>query len=157
AGPARQNRVSLREQRPVRQARPGGAGESREGIQPIEPPGAPVDRLPRNPAGRAGRDRRSLNRRARFTRRIAMTRPQQAAIVAYHSIADDHDHFVHHLSLSIALFERQLQYLQRNRFRTVTLYEVHEYLRSGAALPPNAIVLTFDDGYLDNWVHAFPL
>lgn len=78
-------------------------------------------------------------------------------IVAYHSIADDHDHLLRHLSLPIALFERQLQYLDRRGFQTVTLYDVHRYLRDGVSLPPRSIALTFDDGYLDNWVYAFPL
>jgi hypothetical protein len=27
----------------------------------------------------------------------------------------------------------------------------------GKTIPPNSIVLTFDDGYLDNWVYAYPL
>ncbi len=81
----------------------------------------------------------------------------QVPIVAYHSIADPHDHLISYLSLPLSLFERQLQYLQRKRFETVTLYDVHAFLRDGAPLPPRAIALTFDDGYLDNWVHAFPL
>ena len=86
-----------------------------------------------------------------------MTQPKQVPIVAYHSIANEHDHLVRHLSLPVPLFERQLQYLQRKGFQTVTLYDVHRYLREGASLPSRAIALTFDDGYLDNWVNAFPL
>src|SRR5262245_55599655 len=86
-----------------------------------------------------------------------MTQPSRVPIVAYHSIANDHDHLLRHLSLPVALFEQQLQYLERRGFQTVTLYDVHRYLRDGASLPPRAIALTFDDGYLDNWVYAFPL
>lgn len=78
-------------------------------------------------------------------------------IVAYHSIADDHGHFVRHLSLPVAYFERQLQHLQRHGFTTVTLDEVYRFLRHEADLPAKSIALTFDDGYLDNWVHALPL
>lgn len=78
-------------------------------------------------------------------------------IVAYHSVANPHDHVVSHLSLNLATFERQLRYLRDHRFVTVTLYDVYEFLKSGRPLPPRAVALTFDDGYLDNWVHAFPL
>jgi len=78
-------------------------------------------------------------------------------IVAYHSVADRHDHLVAHLSLPVAAFERQLRFLSRRGFQTVTLHEVHDFLRTGAPLPPRSVALTFDDGYLDNWVHAFPL
>jgi Polysaccharide deacetylase len=86
-----------------------------------------------------------------------MASTTQVPVVAYHSIANEHDHQVRHLSLPLAIFERQLQYLQRKGFETVTLYDVHRFLAEGARLPPRAIALTFDDGYLDNWVHAFPL
>lgn len=82
----------------------------------------------------------------------------QVPVVAYHSIAaNDHQHFIRHLSLPAPIFERQLQYLLRNGFQTVTLYDLHRFLRDGTPLPSRAIALTFDDGYLDNWVYAFPL
>jgi hypothetical protein len=84
-------------------------------------------------------------------------RASRVPVVAYHSIAHDHDHLVGHLSLPVPIFERQLQYLQRKGFQTVTLYDVHRFLRDGDTLPPRAVALTFDDGYLDNWVYAFPL
>ena len=86
-----------------------------------------------------------------------MASATQVPIVAYHSIANEHDHLTRYLSLPLPIFERQLQYLQRKGFETVTLYDVHRFLAEGAPLPPRAIALTFDDGYLDNWVHAFPL
>ena len=46
---------------------------------------------------------------------------------------------------------------RRRGFHAVSLSEIHAYLKTGAALPERAIGLTFDDGYLDNWVFAFPL
>jgi hypothetical protein len=84
-------------------------------------------------------------------------RATRVPIVAYHSIADRHDHLLGYLSLSISTFERQLQYLQRKGFTTVSLYDIYEFLRAGTAVPARAVALTFDDGYLDNWVHVFPL
>jgi hypothetical protein len=86
-----------------------------------------------------------------------MSAPAKVPIVTYHSIADPHDHVFGHLSLPVDLFERQLQYLERKGFQTVTLYDVHAYLRGTGSLPQRAVALTLDDGYLDNWVHAFPL
>jgi hypothetical protein len=86
-----------------------------------------------------------------------MASPTQVPVVAYHSIANDHDHLVGSLSLPLSIFERQLQYLRRNGFQTVTLLDVHRFLATGAPLPPRPIALTLDDGYLDNWVYAYPL
>ena len=82
---------------------------------------------------------------------------QKVPIVVYHSIADDHDHLLRPLSLSVDVFERQLQFLKRRGFETVSLHDVHAYLERGVRLPQKAVALTFDDGFLDNWVHAFPL
>lgn len=54
-------------------------------------------------------------------------------------------------------FEGYLKYLKRRGFHTITLQELHGHLAKGAPLPAKPIVLTFDDGYLDNWVYAAPL
>jgi peptidoglycan/xylan/chitin deacetylase (PgdA/CDA1 family) len=54
-------------------------------------------------------------------------------------------------------FEGYLRYLARRGFRTITLRELHDHLRHGSPIPERPIVLTFDDGYLDNWVYAAPL
>lgn len=55
------------------------------------------------------------------------------------------------------MFEGYLKYLQRKGYHTITLTELHHHLAHGGPLPPKPIVLTFDDGYLDNWVYAAPL
>ena len=82
---------------------------------------------------------------------------QKVPIVAFHSVADEHTHLFHNLSLPVDHFERLLAFLKREGFTTVTLYDVYAYLKNGDPLPPRAIALTLDDGYLDNWVFAFPL
>ena len=61
------------------------------------------------------------------------------------------------LSVDPADFEAQLKYLAENGYATISLYELHAYLNSGRPLPPKPVVLTFDDGYMDNYTEAFPL
>ncbi len=55
------------------------------------------------------------------------------------------------------MFEGYLAYLRRRGYTTITLRRLHDHVAEGAPLPPKPIVLTFDDGYLDNWVYAVPL
>ncbi len=55
------------------------------------------------------------------------------------------------------MFEGYLRWLTRRGFTTITLFDLHAHLADGAPLPRKPIALTFDDGYLDNWVHAVPL
>ncbi len=78
-------------------------------------------------------------------------------VIRYHSIADNHEHIWSGLSLPVGIFERQLLYLHRKGYNTITLYDLYAYVKHGSSVPPKPIVLTFDDGYLDNWVHAFPI
>lgn len=61
------------------------------------------------------------------------------------------------LSVPPDKFEEQLAYLAENGFSTVSLYALLDHLSTGAPLPPRPVVLTFDDGYRDNYENAFPL
>ena len=76
-------------------------------------------------------------------------------IFYYHSISDDLTHPWSFLSLPTRVFEKQLRYLKDNGFKTLTVSELYSAKKSG--IPDKTVVLTFDDGYLDNWVFAYPL
>ena len=61
------------------------------------------------------------------------------------------------LTCPYEIFERQLLLLRQKNFNTISLNELYNYRTKGKRLPSNPIVLTFDDGYLDNRVFAYPL
>ncbi|MCI0452019.1 MAG: polysaccharide deacetylase family protein, partial [Candidatus Latescibacteria bacterium] len=61
------------------------------------------------------------------------------------------------LTLPAATFEDHLRALARGGYATVGLPELLEYMSGRRSLPARAVVLTFDDGYLDNWTYAVPL
>ena len=54
-------------------------------------------------------------------------------------------------------FELQLQYLEDHGFTSLGLTEWHHLVHSGQTVPSKAVILTFDDGYRDNWELAAPL
>lgn len=54
-------------------------------------------------------------------------------------------------------FENHLRVLAEKRIQTLFLDEFLEFLTGKKKMSHPAVLLTFDDGHLDNWVYAFPL
>ena len=57
--------------------------------------------------------------------------------------------------LDLALFEQQLDYLQKH-YSLISMEDLIEAIESGCPLPPRPALLTFDDGYIDHYEHVFP-
>jgi peptidoglycan/xylan/chitin deacetylase (PgdA/CDA1 family) len=84
---------------------------------------------------------------------LALTRPGRYLVLTYHRVNDDgHPYFP---GIAPALFREQLESLRRH-FVVLPIAELASLARSGRA-PRNAVALTFDDGYRDNYTHAFPI
>ncbi len=54
-------------------------------------------------------------------------------------------------------FAAQLSYLRENGYHAVLLRQVFAAMYQGARLPSRPVVLTFDDGYFDNYTDALPI
>jgi len=61
------------------------------------------------------------------------------------------------LSVSPAQFEAQLIFLHEQGYHTITMKQLSYALSRNEALPPKPIIITFDDGYRDQYTNAFPL
>jgi peptidoglycan/xylan/chitin deacetylase (PgdA/CDA1 family) len=55
------------------------------------------------------------------------------------------------------LLEQQLQYLKENNYTTISLDDLHDYLVNGVTPALKPVILTFDDGWHNQYVNAFPL
>lgn len=60
------------------------------------------------------------------------------------------------INVSPLNFEQQLLWLKRRGYRSLTSEEFAGHLQ-GQPVPAKSVLITFDDGYLDNWVYAYPL
>jgi peptidoglycan/xylan/chitin deacetylase (PgdA/CDA1 family) len=79
-------------------------------------------------------------------------------VLMFHGVADEVLKVPYGFLLQPAEhFEACMQYVARNGFTTITLQVLYNHLKSNESLPRNPIVLTFDDGYLDNWVYVYPI
>jgi peptidoglycan/xylan/chitin deacetylase (PgdA/CDA1 family) len=93
--------------------------------------------------------------RAPFVSRafLRLTGPRRFLVLCYHRVNDDrHSLFG---GTPVAHFRRQMEALRRH-FSVLPLAELAALARA-RELPPNAVSVTFDDGYRDNFTHAFPV
>jgi peptidoglycan/xylan/chitin deacetylase (PgdA/CDA1 family) len=89
-----------------------------------------------------------------------VSRQVRVPILMYHYLSDPPrgaDRYRRDLSVSPALFEQHLAYLQAEGYQSITLYDLLYHLTQGVPLPDQPVVITFDDGYRDNYDNAFPL
>jgi peptidoglycan/xylan/chitin deacetylase (PgdA/CDA1 family) len=61
------------------------------------------------------------------------------------------------LSTPPYIFDEQLQLLTNNGYTTITLDDMTGVMAGRSMLPPKPVILTFDDGYEDFYLNAFPL
>lgn len=60
------------------------------------------------------------------------------------------------VTISPENFAAQMAWLAAHGYHTASCTDLEGFL-SGRPLPASAVMLTFDDGYLDNYVHAYPI
>ncbi|HWQ60888.1 MAG TPA: polysaccharide deacetylase family protein [Negativicutes bacterium] len=74
-------------------------------------------------------------------------------ILAYHKVSDAKEAY----SVSPPDFERQMRYLAESGYTAVSLCELVSHMTAGKPLPDKSIVITFDDGYANNYYYALPI
>lgn len=78
-------------------------------------------------------------------------------ISMYHYTRDlVHSRYPQIKGLDTTLFRQQIEYM-KNNFNIVTMEQVIDAVEGKSELPERALLLTFDDGYVDNYTFAFPI
>ena len=80
---------------------------------------------------------------------------QEVAILGYHGILPEkmnvsNSEFI----INMEDFEKQLQYLQKHNYKTLTLEEFYCWKMKKCKKPHKAVLITFDDGYKNNYDYA---
>ena len=78
-------------------------------------------------------------------------------ILMYHRIASDIEGPLARYTVTPGSFEEQLDYLQAAGYRSISLDEWRVAVSAKRPLPGQAVMITFDDGYLDFLTNALPL
>lgn len=77
-------------------------------------------------------------------------------VLLYHSICENESDESQY-TVSAARFESDLKWLKDHGFTSVSAGQLIEYVQNGAPLPSRPVLITFDDGYMNNYTLAFPL
>lgn len=59
--------------------------------------------------------------------------------------------------INLEAFEENMGYLHDEGYYTATLQELEKYVLGEISLPEKSIVITFDDGYQNNYAYAYPI
>ncbi len=81
-------------------------------------------------------------------------------ILVYHSVMPHHPGqtaLQRDYDVDPAIFDRQMKFLKDGGYSVVPLADVYRHLADGTPLPEKAAVITFDDGWENQYVYALPV
>ena len=82
-------------------------------------------------------------------------------VLTYHRIASDEAKSAFYrydsLAVSASTFNRQMKYLKRNGYRTISTAEFADWRLNGTFLPKKSVLVTIDDGFYETYHVAYPI
>jgi len=97
---------------------------------------------------------RALGETATGVGAVNGTPERSLVVLMYHKVNDVLGNSV---TVPVSLFDEQLAQLAELGYTPVSLEDVLAYYRDRVPLPERAVLITFDDGYLDNLENAVPV
>lgn len=76
-------------------------------------------------------------------------------VLMYHKVSDNG--YTDPLTVPVSILEVHFNYLLQHGYSPILLSDLVKHVRSGKALPPKPVLITFDDGYRDNYTIMYPL
>ena len=78
-------------------------------------------------------------------------------ILLYHRIGTENDCKQLVSCVLIDEFDKEINYLKKNNYYFINTEELINYINGEIILPNKSVLITFDDGYKDNYIYAFPI
>ena len=60
------------------------------------------------------------------------------------------------LTVTVEIFDNQMKYLHENGYQVITFADLVNCLKKVGELPPKPVIISFDDGWEDQFVYALP-
>lgn len=77
-------------------------------------------------------------------------------VITYHSIQDENPEDNEYI-VKTADFEKTISLFEKEGFTFIDTYDLLDIINNKKVLPKNPILITFDDGYEDNYKNAYPI
>lgn len=77
-------------------------------------------------------------------------------VLMYHSLLKDTSRAGPYV-IPPTLFASDLAWLKSHGYETVLMQDLINYVDNGTSLPEKPVVITFDDGYYNNYLYGFPI
>ena len=82
------------------------------------------------------------------------------SILMYHGIRKDSDkkHLSEYSELNVPMqaFTEQMKYIQK-KYHVLSMSEIVHHIQADEPFAPHSLAITFDDGYLNNYLYAYPI
>ena len=75
-------------------------------------------------------------------------------VLYYHSVEPSE---ANEVIISPDRLKKELQFIKDSGYTTLTMSEFNDYILNEKPIPEKSILITFDDGYMDNYTNAFPI
>ena len=75
-------------------------------------------------------------------------------VLYYHSVKESADNEV---TITPEMLRAELKYIHDEGYVTLTISQLKAYILNNSSIPEKSILITFDDGYMDNYYNAFPI
>lgn len=77
-------------------------------------------------------------------------------ILMYHHVVEE-GKAVNKITITTNRFEEDMEHLMRKGYTTISFKELIDHKEGNGTLPEKPIMITFDDGYDDNYKNAYPI
>ena len=78
-------------------------------------------------------------------------------VFMYHKVSPNRRRKAEKLRVAPEKFDQQMRSLFAHGYRTISTAQLIDFCRGKCSLPERGIIISFDDGYEDNFTHAFPI
>lgn len=85
----------------------------------------------------------------------------EVPVLMYHHLLPEKENYGifadNNIVVTVEKFRQQMEYLKSHGYHTISLAQLQRFVAGEETLPAKSVVITFDDGYLSNYIYGYPI